>query len=184
MNMKKILAFALSLVLVAGLAVGGTIAWITDTSETLTNTFTIGDINISLAETTGETYKMIPGNEITKDPEVTVEKGSEASWLFVKLVKSDNFDDFLTYEVAEGWTALNEVDGVYWREVDDLTEATADVVYPVLKGDQVKVIDTVDKDDLTSLTTETYPTLTITAYAVQKDNMDTAADAWAALNAQ
>ena len=78
------------------------------------NTFTVGDINIGLTETTTD-YKMVPGNTIAKDPTVTVKAESEACWLFVKVTESENLDTFITYAIAEGWTKLQ--DGVYYREV-------------------------------------------------------------------
>ena len=39
--MKKKIAVAVSLLLVLALSVGGTIAWLTDTSDKVVNTFTI-----------------------------------------------------------------------------------------------------------------------------------------------
>ena len=168
------------MVLVLCCAVAGTIAWLTDTTGTVTNTFTYGDINITLAETTGETYKMVPGNTIAKDPKVTVKANSEACWLFVKVEKSTNFDTFMTYSMASGWTALSGVDGVYYRTVD---ASTADQDFAVIKDNKVTVKDTVTKADFKALTVNTLPKLTFTAYAVQKDNVATAADAWAKVSA-
>lgn len=149
-------------------------------------------------------YQMMPGQTIEKDPKVTVKANSENAWLFVKLEKNggctvtnpDNstttygFDDFLTYTVilddpattdVDGWTALAGEDGVYYREV---AKAAADAEFSVIKDDEVKVLGTVTKEMLNALdapgSTATYPTLTITAYAVQRDsNITTAADAWA-----
>ena len=127
--MRRML-FTLALVLVVAVAsVGGTIAWLTATTAPVVNTFTVGDINIDLTETEGKQtdgsykFKMVPGNTIAKDPKVTVEAGSEACWLFVKIEKSSNLDSFITYSVDEGvdkWTKLTGVtgvDNVYYREV-------------------------------------------------------------------
>ncbi len=50
----------LALVLVIGCVAGGTVAWLVATTDTVTNTFTYGKINIALAETTGTDYKIIP----------------------------------------------------------------------------------------------------------------------------
>lgn len=66
----------LALVLVIGCAVGGTIAWLTAQTDPVVNTFTYGDINIDLKETTGNDYKIIPGVDIEKDPKVTVKANS------------------------------------------------------------------------------------------------------------
>ena len=109
-------------------------------------------------------FQMIPGWNIEKDPKVTVKAGSEACYLFVKLEKSTNFDTFMTYEMADGWEALPEAPGVYYREV---AAATADTTFEVLKGNQVTVKDEVTKAQMNDLTADTYPTLTVTAYASQ-----------------
>ena len=174
--MKKKLTVSLAvLALVACMTAGATLAWLTAKTSSVTNTFTYGDINIELKETTGESYKMVPGNTIAKDPKVTVKANSEACWLFVKVEKSDNFDKFMTYGIASGWTKLDGVDGVYYREV---TSPTTDTVYDVLSGNSVTVKTTVTKEQFNSLTSTTMPTLTFTAYACQMDNVSTAADAW------
>lgn len=178
--MKKKVLSIVAVVLVLCCAIGGTLAWLTDKTGPVVNTFTVGDINIELTETTTN-YKMVPGNTITKDPKVTVKANSEACWLFVKVEKSSNFDSFMTYEMANGWT---QGDGtkipanVFYREVAATTAATD---FSVLKGDSVSVKDTVTKADLNALTQNTFPTLTFTAYAVQKDNVADAATAWGKL---
>ncbi len=172
-------------------AVGGTIAWLIS-EDTVTNTFTYGDINITLTETETDdgdddpstnTYDMVPGNTITKDPLVTVEADSEDCWLFVKLDESENFDDFMTYGIAQGWTALDNNDGVYYRVVDGTDEVQK---FSVIADDTVTVLDTVTKEMLNLLDAdgaENYPTLTVTAYAVQRDDdigaIDTVEEAWA-----
>lgn len=153
-------------------SIGGTVAWLTDKTDPVTNTFTAGDINITLAENTTN-YKMVPGVDIAKDPKVNVEPGSEDCWLFVKVEKSDNFDDFMTYTIATGWTALTSVDGVYYRE------AVGGDRFRVLDGDKVTVKDTVTKAQLDEVRETNKPTLTFTAYAVQKDGIADAVTAWA-----
>lgn len=165
----------LAVTLLIGCAIGGTVAWLTDKTTAVTNTFTYGDINITLAETTGNDYKIIPGVNIEKDPKVTVKKDSEACWLFVKVEEEGTFvAGKVTYSIADGWTALTGQTGVYYREVD---ATTADTDFAVLKDNKVTVSDTLTKEDIKSITTN--PTLTFTAYAVQKDGISTAADAWA-----
>ena len=47
---KKIFLSALAVVLAAMIAAAGTIAWLSTRSETVKNTFTVGDINITLDE--------------------------------------------------------------------------------------------------------------------------------------
>lgn len=179
MKKKATIAVA-AMLLVLCFAIGGTLAWLIDNSGPVVNTFTYGDINIELSETTTE-YKMIPGNDIKKDPKVTVEANSEACWLFVKVEKSDNYDNYLEdYKIADGWNALDGVDGVYYREVDAATALTGKD-YQVLAGNNVTVLDTVTKSMMENIKNNTVskPTLTFTAYAVQKEGFATAALAWA-----
>lgn len=175
---KKSLALLLAIAIVVVGVVAGTVAWLTDKTPSVTNTFTTSDINIELKETKNN-FQMIPGWNIEKDPKVTVKAGSEACYLFVKLEKSDNFDTFMTYEMAEGWTALPDVSGVYYREV---AAAAADTTFEVLQGNQVTVKGAVTKAQMNALTQDTYPTLTVTAYASQlnKNNTQTftATEAW------
>ncbi len=165
-------------------SVFGTLAWLTAKSGPVTNTFTTSDITVTLQETTGDTYKMVPGCEIGKDPKVTVATGSEPCYLFVQLEKSSNFDTYLTYETADRWKRLEDeegtsVSGVYYREI---TTADMGNAFSVLKDDKVMVKDDVTKEQMNALTRENYPTLTVTAFASQrmKDNDEefTAIEAW------
>ena len=181
---KKSFVMVLALVLVFAVAVGGVVAWLTDKTDPVKNTFTVGDINITLTESgtndAGEkSYKMIPGSTLDKDPTVTVKAGSEDCYLFVKVEKSANFDKFLTYAMATGWEKV--ADNVYARKVLATDEVKS---FSVLAGDKVTVKTDVTKGDLNALTEATYPTLTFTAYAVQLHNGAetdwTAAQAWAA----
>ena len=182
---SKAFAAVLALVLVLGCALGGTVAWLVAKSDPVVNTFTYGDININLEETTGSSYKIIPGVDIAKDPKVTVKANSEACWLFVKVEETGTFvDGKVTYSVADGWT---QGDGtkipknVYYREVS-AAEAKNGASYYVLAGDTdhpngvVNVSDRLTKEDIKGITTQ--PTLTFTAYAVQKDGIADAATAW------
>lgn len=184
---RRTFVLLLALVLVLGVAAGGTVAWLTSKTSDVVNTFTTSNIDINLTEETTD-YKMVPGYTIAKDPKVTVLAGSEKCYLFVKLEKSTNFDDFLTYEVDN--TAWTQGDGtnipanVYYRVVET---SNNDQVFEVIKDNQVKVLDTVTKDMMSGLTTAaTYPTLTVTAYASQfsKDGATdfTAAEAWTNVN--
>lgn len=180
---KKGLALVLALTLLVVGVVAGTLAWLTAKSDTVVNTFTTSDIKVELKETTGTEYKMIPGYTISKNPKATVLAGSEECFLFVKLEKSQNFDTFLTYEMAEGWTLVPGETNVYYRKVQTADIGTA---YSVLKGDQVTVKGEVTKAMMDGLTTETLPKLTVTAYASQLHKNATteftAAEAWANVN--
>ena len=172
---NKTVAILLALVLAIGCAVGGTLAWLISQTEPVVNTFTYGDINIGLTETTGENYKITPGVDIKKDPKVTVTAGSEACWLFVK-VEEKNWNEKVTYEIEKGWTALENQTDVYYREVGAVTEDTS---FNVLKGNKVTVSEELTKDEVNKLKKSSKPTqLTFTAYAVQKDGIKDADAAW------
>lgn len=177
---KKVIATVGACALCLGLGVAGTLAWLTDETGPVVNTFTDSDINISLAETTGEHYKMVPGYTIDKDPKVTVEAGSEDCFLFVKVEKSNNFDSFMTYKIADGWNELNGVDNVYYQEI---TSEQMGTQISVLKDDCVIVKNEVTKNEMNSLSENNYPTLKVTAYATQlfstNNKKFSATDAWA-----
>ena len=179
----KLVVAMLAVTLLIGCAIGGTVAWLTAKTDAVVNTFTDGDINITLAETTGNSYKIIPGVDIAKDPKVTVKANSEACWLFVKVQEAGTFvDGKVTYSIADGWTKGDGTkipENVYYREAGG---TTADASFNILAGDTaypngvVKVSENLTKTEVNSITTQ--PTLTFTAYAVQKDGIDTVEAAW------
>lgn len=180
---SKTLVLALAVMLIVGATVGGTIAWLTSTSGPVVNTFSTSGIGATLDESDDLDLKMVPGWTITKDPKAGVTAESEDCYLFVTVAKENNFDNFMTYEIADGWTQLET--GVYYRIFDSNDATNANVKgdeYSVLKDDQVLVKDTVTKEDMSALTANTYPKLTFKAYAVQlyKSNSTTftPAKAW------
>ena len=191
-NRRIALTVCLMLVVMVA-SIGGTVAWLTASTTPVVNTFTYGDINITLAESTGNNYKIIPGVDITKDPKVTVAKDSEACYLFVE-VKEENWLDVtetvddkavrkVDYAIADGWTELTGAQGknggkVYYREVPAATDKAAE--FCVLKDNKVTVRDSLTKQDIKDAE---QAKLTFTAYAVQKDGMTNAADAWAKIPA-
>ena len=191
----KAFVLLLTVVLLIGCAVGGTLAWLVTAPKTVTNTFTAGNINIDLKETKTD-FKMVPGNYIEKDPIITVDGGSEPCWLFVKVTSADangvkyipgsvalqgktkETETFIEYIMADGWIPLTGVDGVtdvYYRKV---SASDVDQKFHVLADDRVKVLDTVTKAMMDQVTATNAPIIIFTAYAVQSDNIDTAAKAW------
>ena len=178
---KKAIVTVVALVLVLCCAMGGTLAWLKTETTPVVNTFTYGDINIDLSESENLNLKMIPGNDIKKDPTVTVKANSEDCWLFVRVKASDNFDTFMTYAVEEGWTLYDtdktgsnietagNDDYVIYRKV---TASDIDQNFTVLANNNVTVRgEGVTKEMFAALTEATRPTLTFTAYAVQQDNL-------------
>ncbi len=173
----------LALVLVIGCVAGGTVAWLVAKTEPVVNTFTYGNIDIALAENTGKDYKIIPGTDITKDPKVTVKGGSEACWLFVKVEEVGAISTITTdpvhYAIDTGWAQLKDKDGkdisgVYYRLVDAVDNDTA---FNVLKDNKIIVSGELTKETINGYAVQ-QPTLTFTAYAVQKENITDAATAW------
>ena len=96
---SKALLLTLCAVVLVVATVFGTMAYLTST-DTVTNTFTVGQVAITLDEakvdTNGaavtpaervkaNTYKLMPGHTYTKDPTVTVKTGSEESYVRMKV---------------------------------------------------------------------------------------------------
>lgn len=190
-RMRNMLLVVSMMLVVAMASVGVTVAWLTDKTEAVTNTFTASDVDITLTETTGNEYKMVPGTEISKDPKVKVEDDSENCYLFVKLTEACtvektaasgetpatnySFSEFLTYAVADGWNALDDEAGVYWREVKTTDETKE---FSVLSGDKLTVNNTVTKAMMDKLNGTNNPKLTVQAFACQTANVADAAAAW------
>ena len=96
---KKFISAILAISIVAALAVGGTLAYLTSVTDTVTNTFTVGDVEITMDEqkvteagvadgTTRQTtnsYKLMPGHPYIKDPTIHVTNNKEDCYLFVKI---------------------------------------------------------------------------------------------------
>lgn len=91
---SKALLLTLCAVLLIAASVLGTMAYLTST-DTVTNTFTVGKVEITLDETDvtnpngprvkANSYKLMPGTTYTKDPTVTVKAGSEESYVRMKV---------------------------------------------------------------------------------------------------
>jgi predicted ribosomally synthesized peptide with SipW-like signal peptide len=154
MKLQKTLTLVGAMALAAALAVGGTMAYFTDKTDTVTNTFTIGSgVKITLDETKvnssgeavdkdgnvttdkakyvktkdkeGNSYKLIPGHEYKKDPTVHVIANSESCYVFVKVENGIS-----NLEASEN-TIANQI-GKNWDLVQDTTD-----VY-VYKGNYAK----------------------------------------------
>lgn len=190
---KKSLALLMAMMMIVGVAIGGTTAYLIAKTEKVENTFTLGKVEITLDEAkvgkdgkkiVGEgaervnknSYQLIPGNVYDKDPIVTVKAGSEPCYLYVKVEdNTPNVDFELNLKEINGWKALDGVENVYYREVDASQAAKE---FHIIKDDKITV--SVD------LTAEGMNTATdgvnFTAYAIQKANTGTAVEAWAILN--
>ena len=203
----KVVATLLAIALLIGGVVGGTVAWLLDTTPTVTNTFTVGDVNIELKEhdliangtldantevTEENTYKIVPGDTQPKDPFVRVIANSEDSWIFVQVQEvnnavsgNDNASKYVTWAIADGWTQLGTTENgvsTYYRTTN-YTTLTNDTTYNVLKGDATNAngIVTYDSDltkaNLDAVTDTTKPQLIFKAFAVQAEAAGTYTDA-------
>ncbi len=148
--MKKKITTVVALILCAVLLVAGsvaaTLAYLTSQTTVVTNTFTVGNIAITLDEAkvdiygvededadrvTANTYKLIPNQEYVKDPTVHIDANSETSYLYVVVKNNiagalvDNcLEDQLT---AKNWVAVDGYTDLY-RYNTTVSGATGDVV--------------------------------------------------------
>ena len=87
MNMKKIAVLALSLCMIAAIAVTGTIAYFTDT-KTQTNVFTVGNVKIAIDEIFPED-ELMPGsateNNLQKEVYV-VNEGANDAYMWIEVL--------------------------------------------------------------------------------------------------
>ncbi len=169
----KALVITIAVMLAVCAIIGGTYAWLIDTTDSVENTFTFGNINIELEETTGDSYKLLPNAKIEKDPKVTVKADSEACWLFVQVEETGNLSAYADYAIASDWTELQA--GVYYIKQD---ATAADVSYSVLANDEIVVKD-LTKTQIDGITAD--PTLTVTAFAIQQEGIADAATAWSTI---
>ncbi len=79
--MKKYLLMGLSFVLVAVLAIGGTLAYLTD-RDSAVNVFTMGNVEIQLNEDFEQGAELIPGKDIEKTPTIT-NTGDNDAWVWM-----------------------------------------------------------------------------------------------------
>lgn len=126
---KKLMAIALAVCVVAVLAAGASLAYFTDKTGPANNTFTMGNVKITLDETdltktdnsrtpAGNTYtNLYPGMDMVKDP-IVHNVGKNDAWVrvivrvangaaFMDQFKDTQYGEFplegLTHGLGEGW---------------------------------------------------------------------------------
>lgn len=199
-KMKKFALIAVCAALLVCVTVGATVAWLTSTAK-VENTFTVGKVAITLDEAkvnpdgsypegtqrvNGNEYHLLPGQGYPKDPTVHVEANSEDSYIFVKVTSDINAIietrgnySIETQILSNGWTKLDGVDGVYYKEYKKNTALVDYLVFSQFKvkddvnGTQLAAYAPVKTDNGT-----VYKTITVTAYAIQKTGFNDAKDAW------
>ena len=125
--MKKKKTILAAAVLLLMLAVGGAIAYFTDT-DTKTNTFTIGNVDITLTEAGWDALAdandnhipdaaedMMPGESVTKDPLINNVSTKNPAYVFAKVevpcttivAPATTSEELFTYTTNAGWTELS-----------------------------------------------------------------------------
>lgn len=179
----KVLVTALCAVLLVAVSVFGTIAYLTG-KDTVTNTFTVGSVNITLDEAEvnpdgtvksnsrvkANTYHLLPGHSYVKDPTVHVGANSEDCWIFVKLdngLKSIVADTSIEAQMtANGWTLIDAANHVYaYRNT-------------VSAGDDITVFESFTLKGDAEVSGYANAKIEVIAYAVQADGFSTAEAAW------
>lgn len=180
----KVVVLLLAVVLLIGCVAGGTLAWLITSTGPVENTFVAGEIgNLALKETDADKrFIIVPGVDISKDPTVTFDGNNVPAYLFVKIeytgwnttdgktftIGSD--DKEMTWEIADGWTKLEN--GVYYRTVEADADTQATRSYGIIKNNTITVESGITKDDLAkdSEGNNAYTkSLTFTAYAIQAE---------------
>lgn len=206
---RKALLLTFCAVLLVVASVLGTIAYLT-ANDTVTNTFTVGRVAINLdeakvtedgkavtlAERVKENrYKLLPGHTYTKDPTVTVLKGSESSYIKMTVTfnKANELDAIFAPNGADLTSIFNGYDDANWIAKGNTKNTTANtrtyefwykeaVVAPTtdVKLDALFDFITVP-NDITGkqLATIQDMTITVNAYAIQADGFENAEKAWA-----
>lgn len=133
MKTKKILALAIAAVLLVAVSVAGTVAYLTSTTQKVTNEFQPTKVDVAIDEheyifssntlattfvgegNTEDTYKLIPGLTMPKDPHVTVPAGGESVYVYIKVTKENEFDTYITANVNTNvWSEVSGTDDVWY----------------------------------------------------------------------
>lgn len=197
---RTLLSLSMMLV-VAFAAIGGTIAWLTAETGVVTNTFTVGNVKITLDEAkvnpygkpvnasdevvtlenaprqTENTYKLLPGHTYTKDPTIHVAADSEECWVFVKVENEiSDIEDINATIVAE--MTANDT----WKLVKGETNVYA-YKEKVSAGANVVVFSDFKLAENADVASYAGKTIKITGYAIQADGIADAATGWEKLSA-
>ena len=179
-NKKNIAITGVAVSLAAVMLVGGgTFAYLKGETDPITNSFRTNQVQVSLEETTGNEYNIIPGTIQRKDPKVTVNNTVDA-YVFVEI--TDETDNLVDYAIADGWMPLDGVPNVYYRFVS----AAQDVKeFSVLANDEVRYSKALENHDMTdgSGSLKRDINLTFNAVAIQAEPFADAKEAYNAKDA-
>lgn len=184
---QKILITSILLAVIALVSVPSTMSWLSYTSSPVVNTFAGGAISVTLDEAkvdadgkaitgsdaqrvTENSYKYVPGAVLDKDPTTTVLKGSEECYVFLCVDNQLN-DKFSANYDTKSWLEVASADGktlyAYKATVDAEKSENDIALEPIFTT--ITVSDTLTAEDIEKLGSKT---LTVTAYAVQTDSLD------------
>lgn len=138
---SKALLLTLCAVLLVAATIFGTMAYLTST-DTVTNTFTVGKVNIKLDEAKANSdgtlvegaervkenqYKLLPGHTYNKDPMVTVLGGSESSYvkMTVTFSKANELDAIFAPDGADMLKIFNGYNATNWIAKGNTKDETA-----------------------------------------------------------
>lgn len=185
---KALLTMVCAVLLVVA-SVLGTMAYLTSTAK-VENTFTVGSVTISMDETdvdnspegknrdTENNYHLLPGHEYIKDPIIHVDSTSEDCYLFVTVS-----NEIAAIEATGGTSVASQMAANGWKAVDGQTNlyvyiGTADDAFAPLAvkaNDDITVFEKiVISGSVDNITLARYKnkTITVNAYAVQKDGFE------------
>ena len=185
-SVKALLLVMCAIVLVVA-TVFATLAYMTS-EGTVTNTFTYGNVSITLDEAKvnelgvavepeqrvdNNKYKLIAGHEYTKDPTVTVADGSDNAYLFIKYSIAKNVENAIDEIVLnEDLEAIQEYPGLYvykvTGETEDATIVKANDKIVVFNG--FSVSSEADNELLAKVTED--DKIVVQAYAIQEESLD------------
>lgn len=181
--MKKTLTIALSMVLVAAIAVTGTLAFLTDKSEVLTNTFTFGNTEVTIAEPKWDAalaengvagdMKVVPGQTVAKDPTVTV-KGTEEVYVYA-YVNNALAGHVTIGTIGSNWTPVDNLTGLYRYNTTVTPAAGGTELEPLFNT--VTISDEITQEELETSNPFTDGSITVQAYVHQAQELgDTPVD--------
>ena len=211
---KKILVACLCVALAVLTVAGTTLAYLTSKAE-VKNTFTVGNVKMTMDEAAVDTngnklfkegsttelaarvdkneYILSPGHTYTKDPIVHMDGKSENCYVFIKVenglgvleASGASYKTIATQITDNKWTQLTDKDGkavagVYYQEYNKGQETKDLKVFENFKiADNANTLKNADNQVIWDTITDANKiNVNVTAYAIQKDGMASAYDAW------
>lgn len=203
---KRSIAAGIAAAALAFGVIGGSLAYLQDSTSTIENEFTYGMVDISILETAvdeygtavspaatvadgnSQEYKLIPGHSYTKDPVVTVTADSEDAYIFfvvdneVSDIEDATAGTIASQITTNGWTALTSANTLY---IDGVAKSATQTIYykstTSSSSDQdLSTFATLNIADDAVVSTYDGDSIDVSAYAVQADGFNSALAAWEA----